>query len=394
LLTLDVLSKLPKYIEVEKETNEKENEEIEIKTFDEKDYSTPVKPQKADEFDWSNPISTSSRFAEEKLELDLAFSDDDDNEEELSESDKNETVVEEKVSKEIVKENPSESSLTEDKVVDLFAQQLKFIACLKVLIEEMSTLATGFEVTGGQLRYYMYYWLERETSILKDLSDYQCSICEKNLNMNEIDDISHNCTDTRGLLTNNFDDHNNDHEVHLHEQVIKDQKSFHEKIQRLNRRKLWLRSNELLLRTLLSYCSLHSAHGGGLASVRMELILLMQELIEDRGMKQLLSPLPLPTTIPLLTAIVVSSKTVVAGPIRLINGLINDILMTINDLSVVVPTIFDNAITISTIKELSVSLSACIYQCLCDSDAFSVPKNSVVTGMQGFCRFYFYKADF
>ena len=34
----------------------------------------------------------------------------------------------------------------------MFAQQMKFISCLKILIEEMSTLATGFEVIGGQLR--------------------------------------------------------------------------------------------------------------------------------------------------------------------------------------------------------------------------------------------------
>lgn len=28
------------------------------------------------------------------------------------------------------------------------AQQLKFVACLKILMEELSTLATGFEVDG------------------------------------------------------------------------------------------------------------------------------------------------------------------------------------------------------------------------------------------------------
>ena len=399
LLTLDVLSKLPKYIEIATTmdevvtlTDSKSTEQVESKDeIDETDWSTPIKPpQKAEDFDWSNPISSSSRF--DKLELDLAFSDDDEDEDNSDLSDgKSEPIADKTTANEVIEEKvvepvkPSNEVSDNDKVVDLFAQQLKFIACLKVLIEEMSTLATGFEVTGGQLRYYMYYWLERETGILKDLSDYQCSICEKNLNMNEVDDALHNCTDTRGLLTNNLED--NSECDHLHEQVVKEQITFHAKIQRLNRRKLWLKSNELLLRTLLSYCSLHSAHGGGLASVRMELILLMQELTEDRGMKQLLSPLPLPTTIPLLTAIVVSSKTVVAGPIMLINSLIRDILLTINDFSVNVPTIFDNAIAISTIKELSVSLSACIYQCLCDSDAFSVPKNSVVTGMQGFCRY-------
>ena len=35
-------------------------------------------------------------------------------------------------------------------------------------------------------------------------------------------------------------------------------------------------ANQALLRTLLSYCSLQGAAGGALASVRMELILLLQ----------------------------------------------------------------------------------------------------------------------
>lgn len=42
-------------------------------------------------------------------------------------------------------------------------------------------------------------------------------------------------------------------------------------------RRQWLQSNQPLLRMFLSYCSLHGSHGGGLASVRMELILLLQE---------------------------------------------------------------------------------------------------------------------
>ena len=37
--------------------------------------------------------------------------------------------------------------------MDIMAQQLKFISCLKILMEELSTLATGFEADGGQLRY-------------------------------------------------------------------------------------------------------------------------------------------------------------------------------------------------------------------------------------------------
>lgn len=56
--------------------------------------------------------------------------------------------------------------------LDIMAQQLKFIACLKILMEELSTLATGFEVDGGQLRYQLYVWLEREVEALKTLCNY------------------------------------------------------------------------------------------------------------------------------------------------------------------------------------------------------------------------------
>lgn len=55
------------------------------------------------------------------------------------------------------------------------AQQLKFVACLKILMEELSTLATGFEVDGGQLRYQLYVWLEREVDALRQLCNYSVS---------------------------------------------------------------------------------------------------------------------------------------------------------------------------------------------------------------------------
>jgi len=56
--------------------------------------------------------------------------------------------------------------------MDIMAQQLKFVACLKILMEELSTLATGFEVDGGQLRYQLYVWLEREVEALRQLCSY------------------------------------------------------------------------------------------------------------------------------------------------------------------------------------------------------------------------------
>lgn len=60
-------------------------------------------------------------------------------------------------------------------LLDIMAQQLKFVACLKILMEELSTLATGFEVDGGQLRYQLYVWLEREVDALRQLCNYSAN---------------------------------------------------------------------------------------------------------------------------------------------------------------------------------------------------------------------------
>ena len=90
-------------------------------------------------------------------------------------------------------------------------------------------------------------------------------------------------------------------------------------------------ANQTLLRTLLSYCSLRGANGGGLASVRMELILLLQELQQENTQKQLLSPLPFPTTLPLLSACIAQQKTVVADPVRHLQSLTHDMLITVVD---------------------------------------------------------------
>lgn len=48
----------------------------------------------------------------------------------------------------------------------------------------------------------------------------------------------------------------------------------------------------------------------------MELVLLLQELQQEKTQQQLLSPLPFPTTLPLLSASVACNKTVIADPIR------------------------------------------------------------------------------
>lgn len=123
----------------------------------------------------------------------------------------------------------------------------------------------------------------------------------------------------------------------------------------------------------------------------MELVLLMQELVEDRSMKQLLYPLRVQTSIPLLSASIASSKSIVAGPIQMIKSIATDILTSIIGINHI-PTIFDYSVVIATLKEAAISLSSCIYQCLCDSDVVlgGGPASDTwtgATGMQVFLTF-------
>ena len=45
------------------------------------------------------------------------------------------------------------------------AQQLKFIVWFENFNGEMTTLASGFEIGGGQLRLQLYLWLEKEFQV-------------------------------------------------------------------------------------------------------------------------------------------------------------------------------------------------------------------------------------
>lgn len=57
--------------------------------------------------------------------------------------------------------------------VDVIAEQLKFRACLKILMTELRTLATGFEVDGGKLRFQLYNWLEKEIAAMHKICNYK-----------------------------------------------------------------------------------------------------------------------------------------------------------------------------------------------------------------------------
>ncbi|XP_059484944.1 dmX-like protein 2 [Neocloeon triangulifer] len=340
------------------------------------DWSQPASKPKEEEltFDWSQPTS---RFEEEPL--DLGFGKDDD-EEDLDESDdEKKKKAEPKPSTTDTLEDEAERDQELNIPLDIMAQQLKFVACLKILMEELSTLATGFEVDGGQLRYQLYLWLEREVEALRQLCSYSAGendiASADELLLEESKDVNYTTTPFKA-----------GEKPTLHEILMAEKLDFEAKVQRAAKRKKWLKANETLLRTLLSYCSLHGASGGGLASVRMELVLLLQELQQEKTQQQLLSPLPFPTTLPLLSASVACNKTVVADPVRHLQAKTHDMLQTIIELRYPPMPTRIHFSEVFVLRDLSVALSACIYQSLCDSDTFSVKQQQEGIGMETLAR--------
>lgn len=323
-LALEVLNKLPSKV-VEHELNSQSDEVVkgtndhhaQINTgiidwgttsSNNDNTNTKNEPKTVETVDWGAPVSNLSTDTEFKIVWDEDDNEDKEDDEDAK-SDKMDAKTLETKTDDAKTDAKSQDSNNQ---LDIMAQQLKFIACLKILMEELSTLATGYEVDGGQLRYQLYVWLEKEVEALKQLCNYSNTNVDHYVKdeTSNLDNIQ-NEFDTP-ILSNKF----GHDKPTLHEILLQEKQDFEAKVQRAARRKRWLKANETLLRTLLSYCSLHGASGGGLASVRMELILLLQELQQEKTQQQLLSPLPFPTTLPLLSACVAGNKTVIADPIR------------------------------------------------------------------------------
>ncbi|XP_055296544.1 dmX-like protein 2 isoform X5 [Sitodiplosis mosellana] len=400
-LALEVLSKLPsKVIEPDEPSqlnspcDELHAELIDTGIFSDQKGKIEKAPPKIESTDWGAPTTTATSNGLDSADaLDwgapVAKSADDDfkvvwdDDGEDNDSDENDIGLSMDANKAKENENSKQPSIQEDskqsngertEMLDIMAQQLKFVACLKILMEELSTLATGFEVDGGQLRYQLYVWLEKEVEALKQLCNYSSSesdiVANEDGNQGETNDRETPIPGARPF---------NDRPT-LHEILIAEKQDFEAKVQRAARRKRWLKANETLLRTLLSYCSLHGASGGGLASVRMELVLLLQELQQEKTQQQLLSPLPFPTTLPLLSACVAGNRTVIADPIRYLEAQTHDMLQTMVGLRSPPIGLQSSASEIFILRDLAVALSACIYQSLCDSDTFIVKQSADTNG--------------
>lgn len=314
-------------------------------------------------FDWSQP---SVIFQDDSLELKWD-SDNDEENEDLPLSMKELKPLQRKIDKKLEEVSSSYtesfSTINENDILDpsedIIAVQLKFRACLKILTVELRTLSTGYEIDGGKLRYQLYHWLEKEVIALQRTCDF-CSDVEEP-------------PSALGKSGGEFR-LNEDTEDLLHQAKGKQlRENFQEKRQ-------WLLKYQSLLRMFLSYCVLHGSHGGGLASVRMELILLLQESQQETSEPLFTSPLSEQTSVPLLFACTASAKTVVANPLLHLSNLTHDILHAIISFeSPPHPDLQSNKVYV--MHTLAASLSACIYQCLCGSHNYSSLQTNQFTGM-------------
>ncbi|GAB0205623.1 dmX-like protein 1 [Grus japonensis] len=385
MLALEVLSKMPKVVKRSKsfsrspslmDTSKDCSPSSPVKELETKDQSSSI--------DWSQPVlnglgsssdcssgkHSSSTFSFDWSQASVAFQDEHlklQSDSETDESEDSSLVMKElRPLKKTEKLYETSSSYTESFSIvdekdilspseDIISAQLKFRACLKILTVELRTLSTGYEVDGGKLRYQLYQWLEREVIALQKTCDYNVEEIKSGISVLE--------------------------EATLHENTedLADQQRDMLQKEDFQKRRQWLLKYQSLLRMFLSYCILHGSHGGGLASVRMELILLLQESQQEQLIQIPSSPLPEQSSIPLLFACTASAKTVVANPLLHLGNLTHDILHAIINLdSPPHPDAQNNKIYV--MHTLAASLSACIYQCLCDGHSYSSFQANQFTG--------------
>ncbi|XP_038625852.1 dmX-like protein 1 isoform X1 [Tachyglossus aculeatus] len=314
-------------------------------------------------FDWSQP---SMVFQDESLELQWGSDKDEENEDtplSMKELKRCKKEMDDKPDGTRTSYTESFSPVDECDILnpsdDVIAMQLKFRACLKILTVELRTLSTGYEIDGGKLRYQLYHWLEKEVVALQKTCDYCAAVEESQPEFSETaDDIALCADDT----------------------APDRQKGRKQLRENFRKRRQWLLKYQSLLRMFLSYCILHGSHGGGLASVRMELILLLQESQQEQSDLLFPSPLPEQTSVPLLFACTASAKTVVANPLLHLSNLTHDVLHAIINLdSPPHPDVQSNKVHV--MHTLAASLSACIYQCLCGGHSYSSLQANQFTGM-------------
>ncbi|MFH4976062.1 hypothetical protein AB6A40_002771 [Gnathostoma spinigerum] len=144
--------------------------------------------------DWSAPTIVKT----DEIKLEWSESDDEERDENKSKSTRNhrQRATASKPALTKTAKERSKDNIHSD--LDIIAQHLKFVAALRIMTEEISTLAGGFEVDGGILRYQLFKWLEKEVDALKEFCEYQ-SCTEELVSGN--DDNLRTVQQTAGLIT-------------------------------------------------------------------------------------------------------------------------------------------------------------------------------------------------
>ncbi|KAM6950268.1 dmX-like protein 2 isoform 1-T1 [Lycodopsis pacificus] len=378
VLALEVLSKIPKVTKksgssplskASSKGNVNSTQPLENGTQGGVEWGSPAAPVHAwggndsvGGLDWSQPLV---KTEEDELKLDWEQAKEDDEEDEDDDGlTMKKPEANTKADGGFESDGPklqSEDSKSESEV-DVIAEQLKFRACMKILMTELRTLATGFEVDGGKLRFQLYSWLEKEIAAMHTICNYKVEGKDDDSEVERWRERTASVDISDAALERT--------DAGAYERHHMERRRLQAKQQHSERRKAWLRKNQALLRVFLSYCSLHGAKGGGVTSVRMELLFLLQESQQETTVKQLQSPLPLPTTLPLLSACIATTKTVIANPVLHLSNHIHDILHTVTLMQTTPhPEILDDRV--NALHTLAASLSACIYQALCDSHSYS-----------------------
>jgi len=147
----------------------------------------------------------------------------------------------------------------------------------------LATFATGFEVDGAQLRYQLFSWLEREVQVLRYICDYQPNDPSDgdDASMTDDDEMDDETMDKRRGSSDG------ETAMMLHE-ALRTIGSISSRVFAPRTSGRWLAANQKLIRSLNSYCALHSSHSVGLVSAQMELSLLLLEVQQEPNIRQLI----------------------------------------------------------------------------------------------------------
>ncbi|KAJ8247851.1 hypothetical protein GJAV_G00251230 [Gymnothorax javanicus] len=355
VLALEVLSKLPKVTKKAGSSLSKDSSMVTIGSSQPQENGGKAADlgwgggtaESSAGLDWSQPML---KVEDEGLQLDWGEDKDEDDDDEggLTMTPKAEERPEKKDLRGLAgSRGLQREDSAGDSEVDVIAEQLKFRACLKILMTELRTLATGYEVDGGKLRFQLYNWLEKEIGAMHKICNYKVEGQEASSELEK-------WKERQGSV--DLEEAFGRADARALERHQLERRQLQAKQQHTERRKAWLRKNQALLRVFLSYCSLHGAKGGGVAA-------------GDDCKTTAVAPPPAHHA-PLLSASIAATKTVIANPVLHLSNHIHDILFTIVQMDTPPhPSIIDDRV--NALHTLAASLSACIYQALCDSHSYS-----------------------